>query len=373
MSETVVLATGPEVQTITNLDPAERAGASESTATPFAAVFQGSLVAVARSLSEAARVGADEHSESVAMFAESGKMLPSEATAESSATIEDLIEDAEESTTASVVPPLTTPTPRVESAHRELVPQAQERGVLRIRVAAGQNETGEALTPEHMQSPSTLGQNDKPVGEAFAWSVRTLAGGDPQVPLPEARSQISPVTTSPGEEGRAQSLSQVASGASPTPDAEVVSKHTTFKLELPVGTKGWGDELTNRMLLLVNQRAQVAEVKLNPPHLGPMEIRVALDQDATNISFTVQGTGVREAVEATLPRLRELFNEAGVSLQDVNVAERHGGDGREGREHLPGETADASEREGVQEHSTGIAMKSAESPVSSRALLDAYV
>ena len=95
----------------------------------------------------------------------------------------------------------------------------------------------------------------------------------------------------------------------------------TTTVETPFRQPGWDQALSERVLWASNQRLQSAEIKLNPPQLGPIEVRVQMHQDQAQVSFTAQHASVREALEAALPRLREMFSANGFDLVDVNVSQ----------------------------------------------------
>lgn len=92
------------------------------------------------------------------------------------------------------------------------------------------------------------------------------------------------------------------------------------------GEPGWGEELGERIVWLIGRGQRAAELRLNPPNLGSLEIRIEQEDETTRVSFIVQSGTAREAVEAALPKLRELFNEAGLTLQRFDVAERQTGE-----------------------------------------------
>lgn len=92
-------------------------------------------------------------------------------------------------------------------------------------------------------------------------------------------------------------------------------------LDTPFRQPGWDQALSERVMWVANQKFQGAEIKLNPPQLGPIEVRVQLQHEQAHISFTAQHASVREALEAALPRLREMFNANGFNLVDVNVSQ----------------------------------------------------
>lgn len=94
----------------------------------------------------------------------------------------------------------------------------------------------------------------------------------------------------------------------------------TTTVETPFRQPGWDQALSERVLWAANQKMQSAEIKLNPPQLGPIEVRIQMHQDQAQVSFTSQHAAVRDALEAALPRLREMFNASGFEL-DANVSQ----------------------------------------------------
>ncbi len=91
---------------------------------------------------------------------------------------------------------------------------------------------------------------------------------------------------------------------------------------VPVGERGWERAFAERVVWLVGQQIQSAEVKLNPPHLGPVEVRLALNGQEASVSFTVAHGTVRDAVEQAIPRLREMFAEQNLQIVNVDVGQR---------------------------------------------------
>lgn len=83
----------------------------------------------------------------------------------------------------------------------------------------------------------------------------------------------------------------------------------------------WGQGMSKQVMLLVNQNIRSAELRLNPANLGPIEIRIDMDEEMVNVSFSSKHAVVREAVEQALPRLREMFNENGLSLGGADISQ----------------------------------------------------
>lgn len=102
----------------------------------------------------------------------------------------------------------------------------------------------------------------------------------------------------------------------------------------PVGGRGWDSAIADRVIWMVQGEQQFARLKLNPPHLGPLEVRVSLQQDQASVSFLAQHAAVREALEAALPRLREMFEQQSLQLVRTDVGDPGAGQG--GRARDPG-------------------------------------
>lgn len=109
------------------------------------------------------------------------------------------------------------------------------------------------------------------------------------------------------------SLSNSASG---------VPLNTTLQdihVDLPVGQPKWGGEFAQKIVWLSSQQNQVAEIRLNPAHLGPVEVMLSITQDQATAQFSSPHLAVREAIEQALPRLREMMAENGITLGNVMV------------------------------------------------------
>ena len=86
------------------------------------------------------------------------------------------------------------------------------------------------------------------------------------------------------------------------------------------------EQLRERVAVMFNTRTQAAEIRLDPPDLGRLNIRLSLNQDqAAAVSFQVSNGQAREALEQSLPRLREMLAEQGIQLADANVSEQRQG------------------------------------------------
>ncbi len=93
-------------------------------------------------------------------------------------------------------------------------------------------------------------------------------------------------------------------------------------ITIPVAQPGWDQALGQRVQWLVGQQLQGAELRITPPHLGPIEVRISIGQDQqTVVNFASPHAAVRDAIEAAVPRLRDMLGNNGQDLVNVNVSQ----------------------------------------------------
>ena len=111
-----------------------------------------------------------------------------------------------------------------------------------------------------------------------------------------------------------QSLAAVGLGS-----ATQAAATQTQMAPLNLGQNAWETNLGSRLQMMVGQNVQTAEIRLDPPELGALDIKIKITNDIASVNITSAHAQVREALETAIPKLREMFEESGVSLGDVNV------------------------------------------------------
>lgn len=89
-------------------------------------------------------------------------------------------------------------------------------------------------------------------------------------------------------------------------------------VSVPVGNDGWSDAVADKVMWFSANKISSAEIHLNPPDLGPLQVRVSTQHDQASVVFTSQHAAVRDALDQALPRLREMMGGQGMQL-DVSV------------------------------------------------------
>lgn len=134
-----------------------------------------------------------------------------------------------------------------------------------------------------------------------------------------------------------------------------------------LGDEGFDQAIGARLGWLADQKIGHAHIRLSPDDLGPVDVRLQLNGDKVHASFSSPHVDVRQALESSLPRLRELLGEQGFQLAHADVGHQApGGDGNASGQHGGGSMS------GDGEPTPGDASVSAAQLIRQRGLLDAY-
>lgn len=116
-------------------------------------------------------------------------------------------------------------------------------------------------------------------------------------------------------------------------------------LEAPIRSQSFPAEFSDKVVWLAGRQSQWADMSLNPPQLGAIEVRLSLTGGEAGAQFFSPHPAVRDAIEAALPRLRELMAQAGIALGDAQVRDESfarresGGFNQAGSDATPGEAS----------------------------------
>lgn len=133
----------------------------------------------------------------------------------------------------------------------------------------------------------------------------------------------------------ARDVATAAAAAQPLTGTLVAAQNPVVHFTLPVaqtvpttinaavGQNKWGEEFAQKITWLVTAgRDQTAELHLNPPQLGPLDVVLKINGDHATAQFTSPHAAVREAIEQALPRLREMLADNGIALGNATVGDQ---------------------------------------------------
>ena len=118
----------------------------------------------------------------------------------------------------------------------------------------------------------------------------------------------------------------------------------------PLASPQWPTELGRQFISIAqagNSLGQIAELRLDPPELGPLRITINLNDNVAHAVFSSPHASVRQTVENALPQLQQMLEQAGISLGQANVNDQQAGR----------ESQDRNGAQGGQGHASGLAVE----------------
>ncbi|MEH6470185.1 MAG: flagellar hook-length control protein FliK [Halopseudomonas sp.] len=88
------------------------------------------------------------------------------------------------------------------------------------------------------------------------------------------------------------------------------------------GSERWAPAASQRISWMVGQNISSAEIRLDPPELGSLTVRLNIQGDQTSVSFISPHAHVREVLEQQMPRLREMLSDNGLELGQADVSDQ---------------------------------------------------
>src|SRR5450830_731061 len=103
----------------------------------------------------------------------------------------------------------------------------------------------------------------------------------------------------------------------------------------PFGSTGWDKAVGQKVLWMVGESIHSAELSLNPPDLGPLQIVLKVTNEHASASFMCSQPEVREALESSMPKLRQMMSDAGIELSSFSVNTQASNQGQQGSGYRP--------------------------------------
>lgn len=280
-------------------------------------------------------------------FADSGKLLPSDAGVDDPALDPllafgllgqqpfdgeaadlDLALAGEAQSLMTTALPGAWPSPQLPAASTDSESDGLEQ-LPAVQMALELGAKAKAAVAEQGAPGSVATQTAQSAGQSFASAIAAMGTqqAEPEVDLPaleltapglEALKESAADTRPENFVARLSALSQaVAQQTAQAPRAGLMAGQP-----VPMQQAGWGEAVVDRVMLLSSQNLKSAEIQLDPAELGRLEVRISVNQEQTQVTFASANAGVREALEGQMHRLREMFTQQGMNLLDVNVSDQ---------------------------------------------------
>lgn len=249
-----------------------------------------------------------------------------------------------------------------EKQARQSSPMTAEVDDVALADSKQEKKSDVAMLTEKLASRNGMPENPvpTPVQERLAALAKALdkaagVGKDTSQPVPKAVEQADGTKATPFQ----RSLEQVGRSSATT------AKPFATPIQTPMQSREWGNEVGQRLMMMVSSKLNSAQIQLTPRDMGPIDVKVSVQQDQANVVFTSHAAPTRDALEQALPRLRELMEQNGVALGDVDVRDQNAQEShdRRGQDHRSGsgseQEADAvaqteAATEGETQHAVGL-------------------
>jgi flagellar hook-length control protein FliK len=188
------------------------------------------------------------------------------------------------------------------------------------------------------------------------------AAKDIVLPAPGAPAQFAATPVAAAESAIVKPVAEAEAAAAnlPLPGAENIT-HAAIRpahaaqesqptpgarIESALGSRQWTEDVGQRIAWAAGRGESRAELVLHPPLLGRVEVAITVSSNGDSTALFVSANPqVRDALEQSLPRLREIMAEAGIALGQASVQSDSAP--RDDREQQNGPAAGGRLRAGV--------------------------
>ena len=217
----------------------------------------------------------------------------------------------------------------LSSSIRQLLQaETKEQGQSTPAKTSSINVATDNVVTRHAEAPLIKLDNIDLISQKTSLSAQlSLMPTQQQLPIADIQSALLQQSTSSAVETNNAVLTTSLNPATSTPATNSFSSMSLAtmpqtEIAEPFGKPAWAQGMGKQILWMANQNISSAEIRLNPAHLGPIEVRLDINEDQINVALSSRHANVREAMEMALPKLREMFDSNGLSLADTDISQQ---------------------------------------------------
>ncbi|MBL4580983.1 MAG: flagellar hook-length control protein FliK [Gammaproteobacteria bacterium] len=151
-------------------------------------------------------------------------------------------------------------------------------------------------------------------------------------PLPEGLSLLAskplqePATALTTGSNSPTSLPAVTSQSDSTAELKLsLAADTGFNASAHSSRFDRSDALGQKIHWMHNAKISIAELHLHPAELGSIEIKIVTEDQQARVSFITSSAATRDVIEESLPKLRELLADSGITLDQSDISQKESG------------------------------------------------
>jgi flagellar hook-length control protein FliK len=106
------------------------------------------------------------------------------------------------------------------------------------------------------------------------------------------------------------------------PPSNTISS-VTYDISPSFNSPNWDKAINQQVVWMVQNKLQTASLTINPPHLGPVQVMMQIDNQQATVQFVSAQPEIREALQNALPLLADMLKQSGIQLGHADVSSQH--------------------------------------------------
>ncbi len=119
----------------------------------------------------------------------------------------------------------------------------------------------------------------------------------------------------------------------------------------------FASNMATHLRVIKSQGGGEAKFNLHPAELGRMSVSLVTEGSETKISFAVETSQARQAIESSLPKLRDMLEQSGLTLSESDVSERGSESPEDDLDPHAKNQIDASDTDGATDSALSITVR----------------
>jgi flagellar hook-length control protein FliK len=96
----------------------------------------------------------------------------------------------------------------------------------------------------------------------------------------------------------------------------------TLRVNAPVDSADFSQGVADRVSFAVDNNWSSTKLQVNPPQLGPIDLQITVQGDHAQVMMSTHSAVTREALESSLPKLKEMLSSQGFTQVSVDISQR---------------------------------------------------
>ena len=122
-----------------------------------------------------------------------------------------------------------------------------------------------------------------------------------------------------GSDGAAALQQLTSATASSSTDSAPAA---SLRVHAPVDSADFPQGVADGVSFAVDNNWSSAKLQVNPPQLGPIDLQIAVQGDHAQVMMSTHSAVTREALESSLPKLKEMLGSQGFTQVSVDISQR---------------------------------------------------